>query len=804
MKINDINEGYGRYYCSTDKKWKTRKGPKQTRKVNEFAPDGFNGGDDDEGFSPEIAKMAQDDGFTKGVSLVDGATLERAMAINYWHKQHGGMYKQYFAKGFNEGRMDKINHDNRQYNLNLQLNKDGSISHGEQGVDEGYGEDDGIHIGASVYHKEHQSSEPFKVVKIIDDQRVGVVDDYGNKKVLFINQLVPAQGVEEAYDHNAPFNAADFNRHMDQLRAREELRKTDPMKALVGDLIDKDREKEALAKRKKPEDDSMSTSDPRHPQYSYTQAGQTNVGEGASDTIYPNAQVIKSKNGKPVGEIYQDDSGWGCFHYKADNGADSIETREEALEWLKDIAEEYRQDRSLREGDDERKQNALWAQITAHEKAAAKSKDLKKQHHLKMADQLRSQLKTSDNELKEFAIDKEPNGDGRSKLIGSIAQLLKAKKKVDFYVPGIRGHVASVGGQGDSLILKRWNKPYSRISYSLGLDSSDDSRFALKMVKPDYYQVVEKGNLEESWRDKIMAAAVAAGAAVAPSTSHGIAGAFPTPSHQAAMYKAAADSNAAQARADAAAKAKADAERLKTNTDQVDKEQKVNHHKLSEFAPGNGDDNMPTAEYEVYQCQLDDQFDWIGGPLLQTDRMDKAHGYAYELWKKHPDKCFMIWQERSQGSRGGYGPVGSVLAPSEEVDEGKDPCWDNYKQIGMKEKNGKKVPNCVPESLEETYNGDEFFEAYGELWFNEDEQLDEAEYHGRSVPLGKPMQGDVKKFKVYVKDPGTGNVKKVNFGDPDMKIRKSNPAARRSFRARHNCDNPGPRTSARYWSCRKW
>ena len=105
---------------------------------------------------------------------------------------------------------------------------------------------------------------------------------------------------------------------------------------------------------------------------------------------------------------------------------------------------------------------------------------------------------------------------------------------------------------------------------------------------------------------------------------------------------------------------------------------------------------------------------------------------------------------------------------------------------------------------EETYDGDEFFENYGTMWFNEDDDLDEAEYQGRKVPLGKPMRGDVKKFKVYVKDPKTKNVKKVNFGDPDMKIKKSNPARRRSFRARHNCDNPGPRTKARYWSCRKW
>lgn len=84
------------------------------------------------------------------------------------------------------------------------------------------------------------------------------------------------------------------------------------------------------------------------------------------------------------------------------------------------------------------------------------------------------------------------------------------------------------------------------------------------------------------------------------------------------------------------------------------------------------------------------------------------------------------------------------------------------------------------------------------------ESLEEAEYQGRKVALGKPMQGDVKKFKVYVKDPGTGNVKKVNFGDPNMRIKKSNPKRRKSFRARHNCANPGPRTKARYWSCRKW
>jgi len=83
-------------------------------------------------------------------------------------------------------------------------------------------------------------------------------------------------------------------------------------------------------------------------------------------------------------------------------------------------------------------------------------------------------------------------------------------------------------------------------------------------------------------------------------------------------------------------------------------------------------------------------------------------------------------------------------------------------------------------------------------------QFSEAEYQGRKVTLNKPMAGDVKKSKVYVKDPTTGNVKKVNFGDKNMKIKKNIPGRRKSFRARHNCDNPGPKTKARYWSCRAW
>ena len=131
-------------------------------------------------------------------------------------------------------------------------------------------------------------------------------------------------------------------------------------------------------------------------------------------------------------------------------------------------------------------------------------------------------------------------------------------------------------------------------------------------------------------------------------------------------------------------------------------------------------------------------------------------------------------------------------------------CWEGYKQVGMKDKSGKMVPNCVP------INEEDIIEEYCPRCLAEYiirkklGPLEEAEYHGRKVPPGKPMRGDVKKFKVFVKDPSSGNIKKVNFGDPNMRIKKNIPGRRKSFRARHRCDTPGPRTKARYWSCRKW
>lgn len=89
--------------------------------------------------------------------------------------------------------------------------------------------------------------------------------------------------------------------------------------------------------------------------------------------------------------------------------------------------------------------------------------------------------------------------------------------------------------------------------------------------------------------------------------------------------------------------------------------------------------------------------------------------------------------------------------------------------------------------------------------YDEEDRLIASEYKGRKVTLNKPFRtpDGPKKFSVYVKNE-KGNVVKVNFGDPNMKIKKNIPERRRSFRARHNCDNPGPKWKARYWSCKAW
>ena len=90
------------------------------------------------------------------------------------------------------------------------------------------------------------------------------------------------------------------------------------------------------------------------------------------------------------------------------------------------------------------------------------------------------------------------------------------------------------------------------------------------------------------------------------------------------------------------------------------------------------------------------------------------------------------------------------------------------------------------------------------IFEHEMEGIQEAEYQGKKVKLNDPVRGGSKKFYVYVKNE-TGNVVKVSFGDTTgLSIKRDNPARRKSFRARHICDNPGPKWKARYWSCYQW
>lgn len=218
--------------------------------------------------------------------------------------------------------------------------------------------------------------------------------------------------------------------------------------------------------------------------------------------------------------------------------------------------------------------------------------------------------------------------------------------------------------------------------------------------------------------------------------------------------------------------------------------------------------------YDLDQPRVGDIVEFETGPETVVEGIivgETEDGYIYKF------------------SESGYTTLNEACSAQVRIgeDDSEDPCWDSYKQVGMKNKGGKKVPNCVPESAgyiarDAKEAQDPRFSASMTVDVGTDTmrkqlaafyptsapndgqtQIREAEYHGRDVPLGKPMQGDVKKFKVYVKNK-SGNVVKVNFGDPNMRIKKSNPARRRSFRARHHCESPGPRDKARYWSCRKW
>jgi hypothetical protein len=189
----------------------------------------------------------------------------------------------------------------------------------------------------------------------------------------------------------------------------------------------------------------------------------------------------------------------------------------------------------------------------------------------------------------------------------------------------------------------------------------------------------------------------------------------------------------------------------------------------------------PDGDVEQFKAKIstsDDPFDLVydaisgkHGETIRAAMQDMYDDIVIDFGL-HPDDDF----EKVIDKMLDYLDADSVMKEDEQLDELSD-----IKRLSGQEE--------VDEGLGKAPSGDD--------------QIDEAEYQGRKVPLGKPMQGDVAKSKVYVKKPN-GKVVKVNFGDKNMTIKKNNPARRKSFRARHNCDNPGPRWKARYWSCRAW
>jgi hypothetical protein len=209
------------------------------------------------------------------------------------------------------------------------------------------------------------------------------------------------------------------------------------------------------------------------------------------------------------------------------------------------------------------------------------------------------------------------------------------------------------------------------------------------------------------------------------------------------------------------------------------------------------DDMSDYLDTQVESVELDEKIEGL------VNKAEKS-GMSYSILKKVYDRGMAAWKTGHRPgttpqqwafarvnsfttkSAGTWGKADKDLA--KQVEQIEEACWDGYKQVGMKNKGNKEVPNCVPEEKE--------LNEWGEI-------EEESEYQGRKVTLNKPSAGDVKKSKVYVKNE-KGNVVKVNFGDPNMTIKKSNPARRKSFRARHNCDNPGPKWMARYWSCKAW
>ena len=217
-------------------------------------------------------------------------------------------------------------------------------------------------------------------------------------------------------------------------------------------------------------------------------------------------------------------------------------------------------------------------------------------------------------------------------------------------------------------------------------------------------------------------------------------------------------------------------------------------------------------ELQIESFQLNEK---IEGLVTKAEKS----GMPYGILKKVYDRGMAAWKTGHRPgttpqqwafarvnsfvtkSSGTWGKADADLAKQvrgESVEEEK-PCWNGFKQVGMKTKGNKQVPNCVPEETTVEACCDDCDDLY-------DHVIAEAEYQGKKVKLNNPIrtsENPNKKFKVYTMGP-SGKVVVVRFGDPNMGINRDDPKARAAFRARHSCDEKKDKTTAGYWSCYQW
>jgi hypothetical protein len=133
---------------------------------------------------------------------------------------------------------------------------------------------------------------------------------------------------------------------------------------------------------------------------------------------------------------------------------------------------------------------------------------------------------------------------------------------------------------------------------------------------------------------------------------------------------------------------------------------------------------------------------------------------------------------------------------------GSDKYFDLIDEVRVLYENDKIRLNIKEVEIIESDYGKRITLSNGERIVLEYPMINEAEYQGKKVEIGKPKTGGSKKWYVYVRNPKTGKIKKISYGSPDMGANWNNPEARKSFAARHQCDKKKDRTTAGYWACR--